>query len=267
LTLSRTTRPKTLLFMTPDPRSNRLLAALAPADLARWLPQLQWIALPLGQLLYESGQELAHVVFPTTAVVSLLYVTEDGTSVDIAVAGNEGVVGVPLFMGGKSTPSHAVVIRAGHGFRLPRQAIVREFEHAGPVAHLLLRYTQALMTQVAQTAVCNRYHSLDQQVCRWLLSNLDRQQDNDLLMTQELIGNMLGVRRESITRAAQSLQAAGLIRCSRGHITVLDRTGLAARSCECYAVVKHEYDRLLPDPAPAYAPSRTTARRRQLEFT
>jgi len=239
--------------MTPDPRDNRLLAALAPADLAPWLPQLQWIPLPLGQLLYESGQEFAHVVFPTTAVVSLLYVTEDGTSVDISVVGNDGVVGVPLFMGAKSTPSRAVVIRAGHGLRLPRQAIMREFERAGPVTHLLLRYTQALMTQVAQTAVCNRYHSIDQQVCRWLLLNLDRQQGNDLLMTQELIGNMLGVRREGVTRAEQSLQKAGLIRCSRGHITVLDRAGLAARACECYAVVKHEYDRLLPEPAPARA--------------
>jgi len=203
--------------------------------------------MPLGQVLYESGRTLSHVYFPTTAIVSLLYVMEDGASAEIAVVGNEGVVGISLFMGGESTPSRAVVQSAGHALRLKAHLIKQEFEQAGPAMHLLLRYTQALITQMAQTAVCNRHHSLDQQLCRWLLLSLDRLQGNELVMTQELIANMLGVRREGVTEGALKLQKLGLIRYSRGRITVLDRPGLENRTCECYAVVKKEYDRLLPD--------------------
>jgi CRP-like cAMP-binding protein len=202
--------------------------------------------MPLGRVLYESGLSLAHVYFPIDSIVSLLYVMEDGASAEIAVVGNEGLVGVSLFMGGETTPSRAVVQSAGRGFRLEAQAMKNEFNRAGPVLHLLLRYTQALITQMAQTAVCNRHHSLDQQLCRWLLLSLDRLQGSELRMTQELIGNMLGVRREGVTEAALKLQAAGLIRYARGHITVLDRPGLEHRTCECYGVVKKEYDRLLP---------------------
>jgi CRP-like cAMP-binding protein len=201
----------------------------------------------LGQVLYESGGKLAHVYFPTTAIVSLLYVLEEGQSAEIAVVGHEGIVGISLFMGGGSTPSRAVVQSAGHGFRLKANLMMQEFNRAGPVLHLLLRYTQALITQMAQTAVCNRHHSLDQQLCRWLLLSLDRLDSDDLVMTQELIANMLGVRRESVTEAAGHLQEAGLIRYKRGHITVLDRNSLKRRVCECYAVVKKEYERLLPD--------------------
>jgi CRP-like cAMP-binding protein len=229
-----------------QPRDNQLLAALPPPELQRWLPLLEPVPLKLGQVLYESGKRMGHVYFPTTAIVSLLYVLEDGASAEIAVVGHEGVVGISLFMGGETTPSRAVVQSAGLGFRLPGQAVKDEFERAGPVMHLLLRYTQALITQMAQTAVCNRHHTLDKQLCRWLLLSLDRLQGNDLVMTQELIANMLGVRREGVTEAALALQAAGLIRYTRGHITVLDRAGLQARTCECYAVVKNEYDRLLP---------------------
>jgi CRP-like cAMP-binding protein len=189
---------------------------------------------------------MAHVYFPTTAIVSLLYVMEDGASAEIAVVGHEGVVGIALFMGGGSTPSRAVVQSAGLGYRLAAQAVKDEFERAGPVMHLFLRYTQALITQMAQTAVCNRHHTLDKQLCRWLLLSLDRLQGHELVMTQELIANMLGVRREGVTEAALKLQAAGLIRYARGHITVLDRPALEARTCECYSVVKSEYDRLLP---------------------
>ena len=203
--------------------------------------------MPLGHVLYESGRTLSHVYFPTSAIVSLLYVMEDGASAEIAVVGNEGVVGVSLFMGGESTPSRAVVQSAGHGLRLRASTIKQEFQQAGPAMHLLLRYTQALITQMAQTAVCNRHHSLDQQLCRWLLLMLDRLPASELLMTQELIANMLGVRREGVTEGALKLQKAGLIRYARGHITVLDRLGLERRACECYAVVKREYDRLLPD--------------------
>ena len=228
-----------------DPKENHLLAALPRAEWQRWLPQLEWVSMPLGQILYESGSTLSHVYFPTTAIVSLLYVMENGASAEIAVVGNEGIVGVSLFMGGESTPSRAVVQSAGQGFRLSSDAIKDEFKRA-PVLHLLLRYTQALITQMAQTAVCNRHHSLDQQLCRWLLLSLDRLKDLELVMTQELIANMLGVRREGVTEGALKLQKAGLIRYSRGRIAVLDRTGLEARSCECYAVVKKEYDRLLP---------------------
>jgi CRP-like cAMP-binding protein len=195
---------------------------------------------------YESGATLSHVYFPTTAIVSLLYVLQNGASAEIAVVGNEGVVGISLFMGGKSTPSRAVVQSAGHGIRLNAEFLEREFNQSGPVMHLLLRYTQALITQMAQTAVCNRHHSLDQQLCRWLLLSLDRLRGDELNMTQELIANMLGVRREGVTEGAVKLQNAGLIRYARGHITILDRAGLEKRTCECYAVVKKEYDRLLP---------------------
>jgi len=228
-----------------NPRENQLLAALPDAEWGRWQPQLEPVDLPLGQVLYESGSVLSHVYFPTTAIISLLYVLEDGASAEIAVVGNEGIVGVSLFMGGESTPSRAVVQSAGQGYRLKAEAIKEEFNRA-PVLHLLLRYTQALITQMAQTAVCNRHHSLGQQLCRWLLLSMDRLQGNELVMTQELIANMLGVRREGVTEGALKLQRAGIIRYARGRITVLDRTGLEARSCECYAVVKKEYDRLLP---------------------
>ena len=233
--------------ISPDPKDNQLLAAIPNAAWQRWLPQLEWIEMPLGQVLYESGSTLKHVYFPTTAIVSLLYVMENGASAEIAVVGNEGIVGISLFMGGESTSSRAVVQSAGQGFRLQAPVMKDEFNRAGPVLHLLLRYTQALITQMAQTAVCNRHHTLDQQLCRWLLLSLDRLRRNDLVMTQELIANMLGVRREGVTEAALKLQTAGLIRYARGHISVLDRTGLEQRSCECYEVVKKEYDRLLPD--------------------
>jgi CRP-like cAMP-binding protein len=225
---------------------NRLLAALPQAESERWLPQLEPVDLPLGTVLYESGKAMTHVYFPTTAIVSLLYVMANGASAEIAVVGNEGILGVSLFMGGESTPSRAVVQSAGNGFRLKGQPLKDEFNRAGPVLHLLLRYTQALITQMAQTAVCNRHHTLDQQLCRWLLLSLDRLNGNELVMTQELIANMLGVRREGVTEGALKLQQAGLIRYARGHITVIDRAGLEARSCECYSVVKKEYDRLLP---------------------
>jgi len=232
--------------MLSDARKNRLLAQLPPDEWQRWQPQLESVNLPLGQVLYESGATMSHVYFPTTAIVSLLYVMEDGGSAEIAVVGNEGIVGVSLFMGGQSTPSRAVVQSAGGAFRMTSRAMMEEFNRAGPVLHLLLRYTQALITQMAQTAVCNRHHSLDQQLCRWLLLSLDRLDGNELAMTQELIANMLGVRREGVTEGALNLQRAGLIQYARGHITVLDRAGLEARTCECYAVVKKEYDRLLP---------------------
>lgn len=229
-----------------DPRQNWLLAALPDAEWARWVPHLEPIDMPLGKVLYESGSRLNHVYFPTTSIVSLLYVMEDGASAEIAVVGNEGIVGISLFMGGESTPSRAIVQSAGQGIRLKADLMLQEFNRAGPVLHLLLRYTQALITQMSQTAVCNRHHSLDQQLCRWLLLSLDRLQSEELAMTQELIANMLGVRREGVTEAAGHLQRAGLIRYQRGHITVLDRAKLEQRTCECYAVVKKEYDRLLP---------------------
>jgi CRP-like cAMP-binding protein len=233
--------------LSDDAKHNRLLAALPEVEWHRWLPELELVNMPLGQVLYESGGTLSHVYFPTTSIVSLLYVMENGSSAEIAVVGKEGVVGISLFMGGESTPSRAVVQSAGQGFRVKAQAVKEEFKRA-PVMHLLLRYTQALMTQMAQTAACNRHHSLDQQLCRWLLLGLDRLQGNQLGMTQELIANMLGVRREGVSEGALKLQKAGLIRYSRGRITVLDRPGLEQRSCECYAVVKKEYDRLLPEP-------------------
>ena len=234
--------------MTPatDPRDNRLLAALPDVEWERWRPQLELVEMPLGKVLYEPGSTLAHVYFPTTSIVSLLYVMEDGASAEIAVVGREGLVGISLFMGGATTPSRAVVQSAGQAFRLTADLMLQEFNRAGPVLHLLLRYTQALITQMAQTAVCNRHHSLDQQLCRWLLLSLDRLDSRELVVTQELIANMLGVRREGVTEAAGELQKAGLIRYRRGHITVLDRQRLEQRTCECYAVVKKEYDRLLP---------------------
>jgi CRP-like cAMP-binding protein len=230
-----------------EPRNNFLLAALPDPEWRRWQQVLEKVEMPLGQVLYESGATLTHVYFPTTSIVSLLYVMENGASAEIAVVGNEGLVGVSLFMGGESTPSRAVVQSAGQGYRLQAQLMKNEFNRAGPVLHLLLRYTQALITQMAQTAACNRHHSLDQQLCRWLLLSLDRLQANELVMTQELIANMLGVRREGVTEAALNLQQAGLISYTRGRISVLDRPGLEKRTCECYAVVKHEYDRLLPE--------------------
>jgi CRP-like cAMP-binding protein len=230
-----------------EPRTNHLLAAVPESEFQRMLPLLEWVDLPLGQVLYESGRTLSHVVFPCNAIISLLYVMENGASAEIAVVGNEGLVGISIFMGGGSTPSRAVVQSAGHGWRMRAQAVRDEFNQSGPVMHVLLRYTQALITQMAQTAVCNRHHSLDQQLCRWLLLSLDRLEGNELVMTQELIANMLGVRREGVTDSALKLQKLGLIRYARGHITVLDRPALEQRTCECYAVVKKEYDRLLPD--------------------
>ena len=233
--------------LSAGPTENHLLAALPNAERQRWLQQLEPVEMPLGQVLYESGSTLSHVYFPTTAIVSLLYVMENGASAEIAVVGNDGIVGISLFMGGDSTSSRAVVQSAGQGFRLKAQTLKEDFNRVGAVLHLLLRYTQALITQMAQTAVCNRHHSLDQQLCRWLLLSLDRLQGNELVMTQELIANMLGVRREGVTEGALKLQQAGLIRYARGHISVLDRDGLQRRTCECYAVVKKEYDRLLPE--------------------
>jgi len=236
---------RSVMAAAPDQKSNHLLASLPSDEWTRWSPQLERVVMPLGEVLYEAGGTLSHVYFPTTSIVSLLYVMESGASAEIAVVGNEGVVGISLFMGGESTPSRAVVQSEGHGYRLPSKVIKEEFKRA-PVLHLLLRYTQALITQMSQTAVCNRHHSLDQQLCRWLLLSLDRLEGNELVMTQELISNMLGVRREGVTEGALKLQKAGLIRYSRGRIVVLDRPGLEDRCCECYAVVKKEYDRLLP---------------------
>ena len=240
--------------MTPfhDPLQNHLLAALPGAELRRVLPHLQSVAMPLGMVLYEAGSTQSHAYFPTTAIVSLLYIVESGASAEIAVVGCEGLVGVSLVMGGESTPSRAVVQSAGMGFRLKGQVIRDEMEHSS-ARPIMLRYTQALMTQISQTAVCNRHHSLEQQLCRWLLLSLDRLRGNELVMTQELIANMLGVRREGVTEGALKLQAAGLIRYARGHILVLDREGLEHRTCECYGVVKKEYERLLVSRScPAY---------------
>jgi CRP-like cAMP-binding protein len=228
------------------PKQNHLLDALPVSDYERIAPHLELIPMGLGDVLYESGARLRHVYFPTTSIVSLLYVMEDGASAEIAVVGNEGILGISLFMGGNTTPSRAIVQSAGHAFRLAANLLKNEFERHGPTMHLLLRYTQALITQMAQTAVCNRHHSVDQQLCRWLLLSLDRLASNELSMTQELIANMLGVRREGVTEAAGNLQDAGLIRYHRGNITVVDRQGLETRSCECYQVVKTEFDRLLP---------------------
>jgi CRP-like cAMP-binding protein len=233
-------------FLAPhDPRRNQLLSAL-PEDASRRLfAQLEPVEFKLRHVLCESGGTLSHMYFPTSAIVSLLYVTEQGNTAEIAVVGNEGLVGIALLTGGESSPISAVVRGAGLGYRVKAHVIQHEAERGGPVLHVLLRYTQALLTQMAQTAVCNRHHSLDQQLCRWMLLSLDRLQDNHLVTTQELIANMLGVRREGVTESARKLQAVGLIRYARGHITVLDRPGLERRTCECYGVVKKEYDRLL----------------------
>jgi CRP-like cAMP-binding protein len=220
-----------------EPRHNHLFAALPAEEYERLAPNLELVQMPLGHVLYESGSELRHVYFPTTSIVSA----------EIAVVGNEGLIGVALFMGGETMPNRAVVQSAGHAYRLKGQLLKEEFNRSGGLQLLLLRYTQALLTQMAQTAVCNRHHSLDQQLCRWLLLSLDRLPSNELIMTQELIANMLGVRREGVTEAAGNLQKSGLIKYSRGHITVLDRAGLEARVCECYAVVKREFARLLPE--------------------
>ncbi len=232
---------------TPHPAlRNHLLNALPPNDFARISNDLEPIPMPLGEVLYEPGITLRHVYFPTTSIVSLLYVLKNGSSAEIAIVGNEGALGISLFMGGDSTPSRAVVQSAGHGVRIKAELLIAEFERFGEAMHLLLRYTQALLTQMAQTAVCNRHHTIDEQLCRWLLMSLDRLTENELTMTQELIANMLGVRREGVTEAAGKLQHDGLIRYTRGKITVLDRPGLERRCCECYQVVKSELERLLP---------------------
>jgi CRP-like cAMP-binding protein len=236
-----------------DLERNWLLALLPKPVCDRWLPLLEPVELRLGQVLHETGVTLSHVYFPTTALVSLLHVMANGAAAEIAVVGDDGIVGVSLFMGGEPT-SRAVVQSAGRAFRLKAQQLMDEFNKNGTVLHLLLRYTQALITQMAQTAVCNRHHSLDQQLCRWLLLSLDRLDGSELVMTQELIANMLGVRREGVTEAATKLQLAGLIRYARGHITVLDRAELEKRTCECYAVVRREYERLLPQLTATSAP-------------
>ena len=229
----------------PNPRDNHILDALPDEERERLFPHLSFVSMPLGKVLYESGESLKHIYFPTDSIVSLLYVMKDGASAEIAVVGNDGAIGVALFMGGETTPSRAIVQSAGSAYRLEGKRLKLEFSRHGQMLHVLLRYTQSLITQMAQTAVCNRHHSVNQQLCRWLLLSLDRLQSNELKMTQELIANMLGVRREGVTAAAGELQKAGVIRYSRGKITVLDRAKLEQLSCECYSVVKKETDRLL----------------------
>ena len=233
--------------VTNNPNQNYLLAAMLDADFSRLAPHLELIPMPLGDVLCESGSKLSHAYFPTTAIISMHYLLENGNSTEIAGVGNEGVFGIPLFMGGNTTPSRAVVQTGGVGYRLKAALLIEEFNRAGAVLKLLLRYTQALITQMSQTAVCNRHHTVDQQLSRWLLLTLDRLPNSELTITQELIANMLGVRREGVTEAAGKLQAAGYIRYRRGHITVLDRVGLEHESCECYRVVKKEVGRLLSD--------------------
>jgi CRP-like cAMP-binding protein len=232
---------------TPSPNQNHLLGALPTAEFERLAAHLKLVPMPLGEILYEPGEQLQHAYFPTTAIVSLHYVMESGASAETAGVGNEGVVGIALFMGGDTTPSSAVVKTAGHAYRLERRLLKQEFDRSGLLQRLLLRYTQALITQMTQTAACNRHHSVEQQLCRWLLSTLDRVPSHELIITQELVASMLGVRREGITEAAGKLQDAGFIRYRRGHITVLDRPGLETRACECYAVVRNELNRLLSD--------------------
>jgi CRP-like cAMP-binding protein len=232
------------------PTQNRLLAALPAAEFARLAPHLQPVALPLGEMLYEPGTQLQHAYFPVSAIVSLHYVMESGASASVAAVGNEGMVGVSLYMGGDTTPSSAVVQTAGDAYRLERGLLKQEFERSGAAQRLLLRYTQALMTQMSQTAVCNRHHSVEQQLCRWLLVTLDRLPSDKIVMTQEMVAGMLGVRRESIAMAAGVLQQAGVVHGRRGHLTVLERAGLETRVCECYAVVKSEFGRLLSDVRP-----------------
>lgn len=256
---------------TPSPRQNRLLATLPEPEYRKLLPHLEPVNLALGQTLHESGGKLNHVFFPTTAIVSLVYVMEDGASAEIAVVGNDGIVGIALFMGGETMPNRAVVQSAGEAYRLSGPLLKQEFTRTGGhregvLPPLLLRYTLALLTQMAQTAVCNRHHTLDQQLCRWLLLSLDRLPSNELHMTQELIANMLGVRREGVTEAAASLQRAGLIEYSRGRITVLDRPGLEARVCECYEVVRKEFCRLLPDVSPHPTPEHVEGRNDQRQL-
>jgi len=238
------------MFRPHSPKQNHLVNALPADAFERLSPDFELVRMALGEALYESGGSLPYVYFPTTSIVSVLYVMKNGASAEIAVVGNEGVVGIALFMGGETTPSRGVVQSAGYGYRLKAEALKEEFNRGGPMLRLLLRYTQALITQMAQTAVCNRHHSVDQQLCRWLLLSLDRLETNELSMTQELIANMLGVRRVGVTEAAGKLQRAGLIRYSRGRIDVLDRPGLEAQVCECYAVVRQEVDRLLSDTTP-----------------
>jgi len=234
-----------------NPWQNHLLGSLPIAEYEHLSPHLELVVMPLGGVLYEAGDEVRYAYFPTTCIVSLLYVMESGAPAEIAMIGNDGMIGVSLFMGGRTTPNRAVVRSAGYAYRLRAHLLIQEFSRFGgyrngALHNLLLRYTQAMLTQIAQTAVCNRHHLVDQQLCRWLLLSLDRLPSNELILTQELIANMLGVRREGITEAAGKLQQAGLINCRRGHITVLDRSGLEARACECYHVVKTESDRLLP---------------------
>lgn len=231
---------------TSDTIKNHLLGALPAEDFQRWLPQLEEVDMPLGQVLYEAGTVLSHVYFPTTSIVSLLYVMQDGDSAEIAVVGNDGLVGISLFMGGGSTPSRALIQNAGKGFRAKAEFVKQEFENSKAVLHLFLRYTQALITQMTQSAACNKHHSLDQQLCRWMLLTLDRHEGNQLRMTKQLIANMLGTDGETMREGARKLQEAGLIQYDGGHITVLDRVGVEKRSCECYGVVRDEYARLLP---------------------
>jgi len=240
------TRLKATERFVTSPHLNHLLNALPPDDFKRLAPHLDHRHLKLGDVLYEPGTAMRHVYFPTTAIVSLLYVMEDGASAEIGIVGNEGILGISLFMGGETTPSRAVVQSEGYGYRMKAQLLKDEFSRFGAMMQLLLRYTQALITQMSQTAVCNRHHTVDQQLCRWLLLSLDRLASNELTMTQELIANMLGVRREGVTEAAGKLQKAGLINYRRGKIAVLDRLGIEERSCECYEVVKKEFERLLP---------------------
>ena len=234
------------MIYLPNPRQNHLLNALLASDYDRLFPSLELVKMPLGHVLYESGQKLEHVYFPTNCIISLLYVMENGSSAEIAIVGIEGILGISLFMGGETTPSRAIVQSAGIAYRLNGNLLRAEFTRGGPVQRLLLRYTQALITQMSQTAVCNRHHTVEQQLCRWLLLSLDRLASNELTMTQELIANMLGVRREGVTEAACKLQKLGLIKYTRGKINVIDRPNLEKRSCECYLVVKAEFDRLLP---------------------
>ena len=237
---------RSLMAVSVDLRQNQLLAALPDVELRGLAPRLDAVELHPGQALYESGTSISYVYFPTTALVSMVYEFEDGALAETAVVGDEGLVGIAAFMGGGSRLGRAVVLNAGHAFRMRAQALKEEFRRASPLMHLLLHCTQALITQIAQTAACNRHHSLDQRLCRWLLLSLDRMEGNDVGITQELIANMLGVRREGVTAAAQQLQKLGLIHCTRGHIAVLNRRGLEQRACECYAVVRKEYERLLP---------------------
>ena len=239
-----------------NPNQNRLLAALPTAEFERLAPRLELVPLLLGEMLYEPGEQLEHAYFPVSAIVSLHYVMATGASASVAGVGSEGVVGISLFMGGESTPSSAVVQTAGHAYRLERRLLKQEFDRCGPMQRLLLRYTQALMAEMSQTAVCNRHHSVEQQLCRWLLVTLDRVPSGQIVMTQELVAGMLGVRREGITEAAGRLQHAGIIRNRRGHIAVLERAGLETRVCECYAVVKKEFGRLLSDMRPRQSVAR-----------